>query len=191
MDAAAERVRSNSTLCGHCSKALQKPLVCARCKTATYCSKDCQVHTAHATRHTQTRMRLNECVYVTVRRTHVHMRTRARTHIHTHRHKHTQMPHRRSPSLPNPHPFPLLLPKAWKAGHKGECKAAARADTRTAAKPTADQMRVLEMLEQLAGAADWRGVAVQEGAARAVAAAVRTFHAGLCFVCLLHPRQRV
>ena len=38
----------------------------------------------------------------------------------------------------------------------------------------ADQMRVLEMLELLAGAADWRGVAAQEGAARAVAAALRT-----------------
>ena len=49
--------------------------------------------------------------------------------------------------------------KAWKAGHKGKCKAAALADTRTAAKPTADQMRVLEILEQLDGAADWRGVA--------------------------------
>ena len=33
---------SSATLCGNCSKALQKPLVCARCKTATYCSKDCQ-----------------------------------------------------------------------------------------------------------------------------------------------------
>jgi tetratricopeptide (TPR) repeat protein len=33
---------------------------------------------------------------------------------------------------------------------------------------------VLKMLEQLAGAADWRGVAAQERAARAVAAAVRT-----------------
>ena len=64
--------------------------------------------------------------------------------------------------------------KAWKAGHKGECVAAARADTHTAAKPTADQMPVLKMLEQLAGDADWRGVAAQERAARAVAAAVRT-----------------
>jgi tetratricopeptide (TPR) repeat protein len=53
--------------------------------------------------------------------------------------------------------------------------AAARADIRTAAKPTADQMRVLKILEQLAGAADWRGVAAQERAARAVAAAVRTW----------------
>ena len=35
-------------------------------------------------------------------------------------------------------------------------------------------MRVVKMLEQLAGAADWRGVAAQERAARAVAAAVRT-----------------
>jgi hypothetical protein len=49
-DAAAESVSSNATLCGHCSKALQKPLVCARCKTATYCSKDSQVHPAHRTR---------------------------------------------------------------------------------------------------------------------------------------------
>jgi hypothetical protein len=44
-DAAGESDSSNATLCGNCSKALQKPLVCARCKTATYCSKDCQVHT--------------------------------------------------------------------------------------------------------------------------------------------------
>ena len=49
-DAAAESDNSNATLCDNCSKALQKPLVCARCKTATYCSKDCQVHTAHRTR---------------------------------------------------------------------------------------------------------------------------------------------
>jgi len=40
-DAAGES--SNSKLCGNCCKALQKPLVCARCKTATYCSKDCQI----------------------------------------------------------------------------------------------------------------------------------------------------
>ena len=49
-DASAESVSSNATLCGHCSKALQKPPVCARCKTATYCSKDSQVHPAHRTR---------------------------------------------------------------------------------------------------------------------------------------------
>ena len=48
--AAAERDSSNATLCDNCSKALQKPLACAGCKTATYCSKDCQVHTAHRTR---------------------------------------------------------------------------------------------------------------------------------------------
>ena len=41
------------------------------------------------------------------------------------------------------------------------------------AKPTADQMRVLVILKQLAVAADWRGVAAQERAAKAVAAAVR------------------
>jgi hypothetical protein len=34
-------------LCDNCSRALQKPLVRAQCKTATYCSKDCQVHTPH------------------------------------------------------------------------------------------------------------------------------------------------
>ena len=79
--------------------------MCARCKTATYCSKDCQI-------------------------------------------------------------------KAWKARHKGDCTA--DSGTRTAAKPTADQIRVLEILEQLDDAADWRGVAAQERAARAVAAAVRT-----------------
>ena len=84
------------------------------------------------------------------------------------------MPHRRSPSPTRTLSLCCCQIKAWKAGHKGECKAAARADTRTAAKPTADQMRVLKMLEQLAGAADWRGVAAQERAARAVAAAVRT-----------------
>ena len=90
--------------------------------------------------------------------------------------------------------------KAWRAGHKGDCVAAARADTRTSAKPTADQMSMLKMLEyevlhadartaakptadqmsvlkilaQLACAADWRGVAAQECVAREVAAAVRT-----------------
>ena len=41
-DAAAERDSINATLCNTCSKALQKPLVCARCKTAIHCSKDCQ-----------------------------------------------------------------------------------------------------------------------------------------------------
>ncbi len=62
--------------------------------------------------------------------------------------------------------------------------AAARGDIRTAATPTADQMRVLKMLEQLAGAANWLGVAAQERAARAVAAAVRTWMPGIAsFVC--------
>ena len=39
-DAAGECDSSNATLCENCSKALQKPLVCARCKTAAYCSKE-------------------------------------------------------------------------------------------------------------------------------------------------------
>ena len=88
------------------------------------------------------------------------------------------MPHRRSPSPTCSLSLCCCQIKAWK-GHKGECKPAARADTRTAAKPTADQMRVLNMLEQLASAADWRGVAAQERAARAVAAAVRTSMPGI------------
>jgi hypothetical protein len=46
--------------------------------------------------------------------------------------------------------------------------------TRTAAELTADQMRVLEILNQLADAADWRGGAAQERADRTVAATVRT-----------------
>jgi tetratricopeptide (TPR) repeat protein len=99
--------------------------------------------------------------------------------MHTHAHTDTQtlaeMPHHRSPSPTRPLSLCCCQIKAWRAGHKGECvMAAARADMRTAAKPTADQMRVLKILEQLAGAADWRGVAAQERAARAVAAAVRT-----------------
>ena len=51
-------------------------------------------------------------------------------------------------------------------------------DTRTAEKQTADQMHVLKILVQLDGAADWRGVAAQERAARSVAAAVRTLMQG-------------
>jgi len=105
---------------------------------------------------------------------HVCTCARAHTHIDTHRHKHTQMPHRRSLSPTRPLSLCCCQIKAWKAGHKGECKPAARADTRTAAKLTADQIRMLEILKQLDGAADWRGVAAQERAARAVAAALRT-----------------
>jgi len=84
------------------------------------------------------------------------------------------MPHRRSPSPTRILSLCCCQIKAWKTGHKGDCVADARADTHTAAKPKADQMRVVKMLEQLAGAADWRGVTAQERAARAVAAAVRT-----------------
>ena len=83
------------------------------------------------------------------------------------------MPHRRSSSPTRTLPLRCCQIKAWKAGHKGECVGAARADTRTAAKLTADQMRVLLILLPLADASDWRGVAAQR-AARAEAAAVRT-----------------
>ena len=101
----------------------------------------------------------------------------ARAHMHTHTQGQTDTRANASPSLSlQTRTLSLCCCqiKAWKAGHKGECVAAARADTRNAAKPTADQMRVLKMLEELAGAADWRGVSAQERAARAVAAAVRT-----------------
>jgi tetratricopeptide (TPR) repeat protein len=101
----------------------------------------------------------------------VHMRTHACTN--TQRQTDAQMPHRRSPSPTRCLSLCCCQIKAWKAGHKGECVAAARADPRTAAKLTANQMRVLKILKQLDGAADWRGVAAQERAARAVAAAVR------------------
>ena len=69
---------------------------------------------------------------------------------------------------------------SWKAGHKREC-AAATGTLRgnIVAKPTADQMRVMEKLEQLAEAADWRCVAAQELTARAVAAALRTSMPGI------------
>ena len=104
------------------------------------------------------------------------------------------MPHRRSLSPTRPLSLCCCQIKAWKAGHKGDCVAAARADTRTAGKPTADQMRVLEILEQLAGAADWRGVAAQEGAARAVAASLRTSMPGCaswvyCTICISYQSQ--
>lgn len=56
---------SSATLCGNCGKALQKPLVCARCKAATYCSKDCQV--------------LIISVYTDVKRTHARAHTLPRT----------------------------------------------------------------------------------------------------------------
>jgi len=36
------------SLCDHCGNAPQKAQVCARCKAATYCSKDCQVCPARA-----------------------------------------------------------------------------------------------------------------------------------------------
>ena len=84
---------------------------------------------------------------------HVHAQARAQTHTHTDTRANA------SPSLCLPTRTLSLCccqTKAWKAGHKGECEAAARASTRrvanpdsalraaTAAKPTADQIRVLE-----------------------------------------------
>ena len=76
-----------------------------------------------------------------------HAREHACTHTYTDRH--SQMPHRRSASRTRTLSLCRCQIKAWKAGHKGDCVAAARADTRTAAKPTADQMRVLKMLQHL------------------------------------------
>jgi hypothetical protein len=74
----------------------------------------------------------------------------------------------------SPAPFLSVAARSRRGRHKGECAAAARAGTRTAAKPTADQLRVLKTLNQLDGVADWRSVAAQERAARAVAATART-----------------
>jgi hypothetical protein len=108
---------------------------------------------------------------------HIHAINHPRTgeaRARTHRQTDTQMPHRRSPSPTRTLSLCCSQTKAWKARHKRACAPAARSGTRTAAKPTADQLRVLEILQQLAAAADWRGVAAQERVARAVAAAVRT-----------------
>ena len=52
--------------------------------------------------------------------------------------------------------------------------AAVQAGARTAAKLTAGQMRVFEILEQLAYASDRRGLVAQERTSRVVAAATRT-----------------
>jgi tetratricopeptide (TPR) repeat protein len=117
-----------------------------------------------------------------------HAHARARTHTHTQRQTHAQMPHLRSSSPTRTLSLCCCQTKAWKAGHNGQCDTArAGAGTRTAAKPTAYQMRVLEILQQLADAADWRGVAAQERAARAVAAALRTSMPGMAagVYCLL------
>jgi hypothetical protein len=90
-------------------------------------------------------------------------------------HTHTDTRANASPSLslPNPYPFSLLLPDQGVEGRaQGRVRGRCGLGTRTAA--TADQMRVLRILMQLAVAADWRGVVAQERAARAVAAAMRT-----------------
>jgi hypothetical protein len=75
-------------------------------------------------------------------------------------------PHKYTPLLTclayrSPAPFLSVAARLRRGRHKGERAAAARAGTRTSAKQTADQMRVLETPEQLALAADCRGVAAQ------------------------------
>jgi len=100
------------------------------------------------------------------------------------------MPHRRSPSPTRNLSLCCSQIKAWKAGHKGICAPAGGGGNRsTAAKQgksvndlvtqrgrllTADQLRVLETLQQLSATSNWRGVAAQEPNARAVAASLRT-----------------
>ena len=104
----------------------------------------------------------------------VHKRARARAHSRTHTYPHAQMPNmRHPPSITRTRSLCCCQIKAWRAGHKGECVPAAFADASTTA-ITADQNRLTEILVQFAGADDWRGVAAQEDAATAVAAAVRT-----------------
>ena len=84
-DAAAESDSSNATLCDNCSKALQKPLVCDRCKTAT-----CTL--AH-------RKRGGISIKAVIDYSNAHTRE-------------TESHANASPSLclPDPHPFPVLLP---------------------------------------------------------------------------------
>jgi tetratricopeptide (TPR) repeat protein len=96
------------------------------------------------------------------------------TCAHVRAHTHAQMSHHRSPSPIHTLSLCCCQIKVWKAGHKGECTATARADTRTAVKQSADQMRVLKILLQLDRSDDWRGVAAQEREARSVAATVQT-----------------
>ena len=65
---AAGKCDKSATLCNNSCKALQKPLMCAQCKTATFCSKDCQV-----TQHTETgRRRCNIDCHRLVKRAHKH-----------------------------------------------------------------------------------------------------------------------
>ena len=70
---------------------------------------------------------------------HAHARVHTHSMAHTHRQTHTQMMmmsficHRRSPSPTRTLCLCCCQIKAWKSGHKGDCAAAARADTRTAA----------------------------------------------------------
>jgi hypothetical protein len=59
------------------------------------------------------------------------------------------------------------------------------------ARRAGDKMRVLVIIGQLANAADWGGVAEQERAVPGAGSRRADFDVGHCFVCLLHPRQRI
>jgi hypothetical protein len=114
---------------------------------------------------------------------HVHLCTcaRARTHKDTHTDRHSRkcltvaLP-------PQPAPFPSVAARSRRG----------RTGTRASARPLLvltparqRSRRLTKMLEQLAGAGHWRGVAAQDRAARAVAAAVRTSIPNSSSVCLL------
>ncbi len=81
-------------------------------------------------------------MYVTYTCAHAHARTHTQTHRHTHTETLAQMPHRRSPSRTRTLSLCCCEIKAWKAGHKGDCVAAARADRTSLARrspPTTTQ----------------------------------------------------
>jgi hypothetical protein len=59
------------------------------------------------------------------------------------------------------------------------------------ARRAGDNMRVLVIIGQLANAAAWRGVAEQERAVPGAGSRRADLDTGRCFVCLLHPRQRI
>jgi len=112
-------------------------------------------------------MRMCTCAYA-----------QARAQARTHRLTHMQMPHRRSPS-----PTAPCLSFAARS-RRGRPDTSASARPLRPLAPARQRSRRLTRREcwytkALADAADWRGVAAQERAARAVAAGVRTSMPGV------------
>ena len=142
---------SDATLsrCGNCRKALQRPLVCAGCKAATYCSKDCQVRLGHARKYANDLPRPPPTLTLSLCGCQIKAWKAG--------HKGECAGHQKR--------------DIW--GMRAGAAAASLSSSRKAAALTADQWRVLQQLEEHAAAADWRGVAALESAGNEVAAAVR------------------